>query len=332
VSANTTVYAQWQEPAQWSAYKYDVPASYGANFYERAMMYISFNAGNYIIVLGSDAVVSNSSSNYRYISNASSVMLVGAGSRRTISLSANGSLLNVYASAKLILDYNITLQGRSSNNKQLVYVDEAQLVMNEGAVITGNTYNDAIWGQGSGVYVESGTFTMNGGTISDNTSGSGGGGVYIRSGTFTMSGGIISGNTSGSSGGGVVSGNGLTVNFTMSGGTISGNTSGSHGGGVYAYGGSGTFTMSGGTISGNTSGSNGGGVLCSNQTFRLITGTIYGNESTVAENLRNTATGSGASLNISGTATYGTSASGGTSGGSLATSNATIKAVNGILQ
>jgi hypothetical protein len=100
--------------------------------------------------------------------------------------------------------------------------------MNDGSTITGNT--------GMGVYVggTSGTFRMNGGTISGNTNGSG---VYMENGTFTMNGGTISGNTVGVQ---VL----YSGNFTMNGGTISGNTSTS-GGGVY-MGGSGTFTMSGG--------------------------------------------------------------------------------------
>jgi hypothetical protein len=95
-------------------------------------------------------------------------------------------------------------------------------------------YSDS---SGGGVDVGSGTFTMNGGTITGNSSSSYysyGGGVS-SSGTFTMSGGTISGNYSSFSGGGVSSGG----TFTMSGGTISGNSSFS-GGGVLI---GGTFTM-----------------------------------------------------------------------------------------
>ena len=94
----------------------------------------------------------------------------------------------------------------------------------------------------------SGTFTMNGGTISGNTSVSSGGGVYVSSSsTFTMNGGIISGNTSVISGGGVyIINEGST--FTMNGGTISGNTCGTngHGGGVYID--SGTIHVSGNAV------------------------------------------------------------------------------------
>jgi predicted outer membrane repeat protein len=101
-----------------------------------------------------------------------------------------------------------------------------------------NTYSSFV---GGGVFVESGTFTMNNGTIIGNTAGGDGGGVYVKGGTFTMHNGTISGNTATSSGGGVYVGSGT---FTMQGGTISGNTATYYGGGVYVvY--SGTFTKSG---------------------------------------------------------------------------------------
>jgi hypothetical protein len=65
--------------------------------------------------------------------------------------------------------------------------------------------------------VNSGTFTMSGGTISGNTANGrdGGGGVY-NDGTFTMQNGTISGNTATGNGGGVFG------NLTKTGGTIHG--------------------------------------------------------------------------------------------------------------
>jgi parallel beta-helix repeat protein len=105
------------------------------------------------------------------------------------------------------------------------------------------------------VRIEGGTFTMSGGTISDNTAydTSGGGvcvtvGSSLESGTFTMSGGTISGNKA-RFGGGVW----VSFTFTMSGGTVSGNTASSSGGGVYIYNGT-TFTMKGGTVYGSGAG------------------------------------------------------------------------------
>ncbi|MDR0706991.1 MAG: hypothetical protein LBF60_03815, partial [Treponema sp.] len=70
-----------------------------------------------------------------------------------------------------------------------------------------------------GVYVDGGSFTMSGGTISGNTESIGGGGVYVFSGSFTMSGGTISGDTASAFGGGVyVSSSGRFVK--RGGGTI----------------------------------------------------------------------------------------------------------------
>jgi predicted outer membrane repeat protein len=107
-----------------------------------------------------------------------------------------------------------------------------------GGIISGNANASPYINRGGGgVYVE-GTFTINGGTVSENTASSDGGGVYVN-GTFTMKDGVISGNTASIYGGGVyVSG----TSFTMSGGSISGNTARNSGGGVF----SGTlFTKSG---------------------------------------------------------------------------------------
>ena len=130
-----------------------------------------------------------------------------------------------------------------------------------GGVITGGK------GDGSGgcVYVESGTFNMESGSLVGNAASdwlSGGGGVYVYYGsTFNMSGGSIVGNTA-DSGGGVFVFNGV---FDMSGGSISKNTA-SSGVGVFVQ--SGTFNMESGSISGNNAGS-GGGVFVYSSTGQL---------------------------------------------------------------
>ena len=109
---------------------------------------------------------------------------------------------------------------------------------------------------GGGVNMYGGTFTMSGGTISNNKANEWwGGGVYGTDGsTFMMESGTISDNTA-TSGGGVYLNRGT---FEMESGTISGNTANGDGGGVYVnY--DGEFEMSSGTISDNTA-SEGGGV------------------------------------------------------------------------
>jgi hypothetical protein len=206
-------------------------------------------------------------------------------------LTSQGNLLRMGANQTLIIDGPV-LEGLKNgqnnatqdNNIAALYIETGGNFTMNGGTISANTSSS----NGGGVYVsDGGKFTMNGGTISGNsTSGtSSGGGVYMVGSTseFTMSGGTITGNTAGNSGGGV-SANGT---FTMEGGTISGNSAPSNfGGGVYvSNSGPGTFIMNGGIISGNN-GATGGGVYISG-TFYLVTGTIYGsNEADPA--LRNT--------------------------------------------
>jgi len=98
----------------------------------------------------------------------------------------------------------------------------------KGGVISGNT--------GNGVYNIVGTFTMEDGKISNNTTGANGGGVY-NSGTFTMEGGEISYNTA-NLGGGIT--NNINSTLKITGGMIICNTakyyadnSNGSGGGIY---------------------------------------------------------------------------------------------------
>jgi hypothetical protein len=98
------------------------------------------------------------------------------------------------------------------------------------------------------VYVVSGTFTMNEGTISGNTtngySGSGGGVYVFTNATFTMNGGIISGNTA--TGGTLVFGQTTyTQKGTCGGVCVGANQTAPDGG---------TFIMNGGIIYGSDGG------------------------------------------------------------------------------
>jgi D-alanine-D-alanine ligase-like ATP-grasp enzyme len=155
-----------------------------------------------------------------------SITLLGGAAERTVSLSSSGALFTVGSGVTLTLGNNITLLGRTSNSSALIQVNSGgALEMKSGSKIRGNT-NSA--GGGGGVYVSSGTFTMSGGEISNNS----GSGVYVSSPSgFTMSGGTISGNTSSTYGGGVMVAS--SGRFTMSGGEISRNSA-ALGGGVWA--------------------------------------------------------------------------------------------------
>jgi len=227
------------------------------------------------------------------------ITLVGIGAERIVQLSGGGPLFTIKNGITLVLGNNIHLTQGGGSGGALVDVDTGgKFFMEDGSSVT-NVTNTGIWGGAVRVW---GTFTMNGGTISDNTATDGG--VAVYEGTFTMNGGTIYNNSkrgvhvSRSGGtftmtGGTISGNkeggvdvGSESSFTMSGGTISGNQAGD-GGGVYA---GGTFTMSGGVISGNTA-SMGGGVFVGsygNLNKTAAGGIIYGNDD--ATN-KNTATG-----------------------------------------
>ncbi len=106
--------------------------------------------------------------------------------------------------------------GTAASNGYVIKV-QGDLTLTDGSTakngkITGG--NDAN-GLGGGVYVDGGTFTMQGGTIIGNQS-STGGGVYVAgAGIFNMSGGSIIGNNASGHGGGATISEGCT--FTVSG-------------------------------------------------------------------------------------------------------------------
>jgi uncharacterized protein YjdB len=111
-----------------------------------------------------------------------------------LKLTGNGSLITVGAGAKVTLGSTgkvLALEGKSGNTAALVTVNGGELTLENGAVIKNNQNTD---GDGGGVYVASGTFTMTGGEISGNESAGNGGGVYISgTGTFSKTGGVIYG-------------------------------------------------------------------------------------------------------------------------------------------
>lgn len=121
----------------------------------------------------------------------------------------------------------------------------------EGGSISNNETTTTITssGKGGGVYVQYGTFTMNGGTISANSAISGGGVFATANSTFEMtSNAIITLNNASRYGGGIYADN---VDITIKGGTIFSNTASRDGGGIYASGSTSTITISGGEISSN---------------------------------------------------------------------------------
>lgn len=124
---------------------------------------------------------------------------------------------------------------------------------------------------GGGVRIDAGTFTMEGGTIT-NCAANKGGGVYFCGDTFTMSGGSITNCKAGNGGGVDIK----SSTFNLSGGTISGCES-TRGGGVYLHNPECTFTMSSGSITDCSALVVGGGVYMesdSESTFTMEGGSI----------------------------------------------------------
>jgi hypothetical protein len=178
----------------------------------------------------------------------------------------------------------------------------------EGGGVYANTANASGYG-----------FIMSGGYVEENTavksnrpgsgitpfSGGDGGGVFVAQGQFTMpagGAGMILKNTAQDSGGGVCvpNDNWSADGFTMESGTIDENHAGEDGGGVYMS--QDFFTMSNDAmVVRNTAGGNGGGVYNYGGPFTMSGGTI------AADNSAANATGGNTLYNASGgTATYAT--------------------------
>ena len=183
-------------------------AAVAANNVAEAVAHINANAGAYTLLLDDDVEISSG-----YILNVSSVKLtiIGIGSERKISLTAASRIFRVGTTGaqtgiELILGANITLQGYSANTNVVVCVENgAALTMLDGSKITGNisnaTYTATDAGYGAAVLVTGAgsTFTMKGGTITENSATSEGGtnvgGLCSNQGAIViLEGGSIEGN------------------------------------------------------------------------------------------------------------------------------------------
>ncbi|MCL2277304.1 MAG: hypothetical protein FWC21_05340 [Treponema sp.] len=133
----------------------------------------SKKGGNFIIEVYQNENI-NSHTFVNSYGNYVTISLQGIGGNRRIYTNDSNYLFQLGRNVTLILNSNITLAG-NNQDRGVVNIFEGNLIMNNGAAITGNT-------GGSGVYISrttssGGTFTMNGGIISGNSGGYYGGGV-----------------------------------------------------------------------------------------------------------------------------------------------------------
>ena len=132
-----------------------------------------------------------------------------------------------------------------------VRLNNGSFTMN-GGLITENYTTHTTDGRGGGVSVSYGNFVMNSGTVSKNYTSYRGGGIEVRYGSFKMTGGTVGGDTAAD--GNYMSGNGI-------------------GGGVCVWGSGAAFEMTGGKIKYNhTTINDGGGVYISGGDFRMWKG------------------------------------------------------------
>ena len=330
VTADITLTAKWTAPNHPTP-PIDLSTRSEANIIAKSVAYINADdSGATAYTLALDENVDNVAT---IIHNKDGVTLtitsVDTTERIISNGTATGTVFVVYrtntaaSGAKLVIDGNITLQGKDNNNAAVVSVQESIHELKGNAKITGNTNTSSSNGGsngGGGVRAEGNasnraTVTMSGNAeISGNTMGNGGGGVYLQGpADLTMSGNAaIKSNTgSGFGSGGIFAGGNASnrVTITMSGNAeISGNTSAptfagaiASGGGVYLS--NASLTMSGNaSIKNNTatgsSNAQGGGVsLTANSTFTMNGGEISGNSAT-----SDTGTAQGGGVNIGKTA------------------------------
>ena len=261
VIANITLYANWTPAAP------ILIEGEGLTTLVEKLTWLKTNAQRntkYIIEVTADESIGAQSLSYTGLSDIH-LTLKGIGGPWTISLNANnaGSMFTVDTDVSLVLEGNLILQGRPTNNNALIRVNPfASLVIKPGVVVKSNNHAPYAYAA-AGVYIDANSsFTMNGAIITGN----GGTGVVIgNNSVFTMIDGEISNNTSYGgvhlganttffmSGSAKISGNsGFAVNlsaadntFTMSdNAVISGNT----GRGVDINGARNSFTMSDNTV------------------------------------------------------------------------------------
>ena len=276
---------------------------------------IAIPSGSYLLTLGElvvsqDLILVGDSPAPVLDGNASSRVLQVAGD---VSLTLNnlivtngndvdGGGIAVYGSRLTLLNSEVS-ENAASNNGGGIFIGTSGTVtltsskvsqnvaavsgggvydMDGSLVQAGGTIENNSAGTGGGVYVNliDASYTLNDGMIWQNSSTTpekGGGGIYVSAGTATINGGQIAEN-SGARGGGIQSANGIIY---LNGGSIQNNQA-DHGGGVYLAFPEAFLSQNGGDIIGNSANSpdfGGGGVLGFQGSMELTAGLISQNSS-----------------------------------------------------
>jgi uncharacterized repeat protein (TIGR02543 family) len=208
-AASVTLYARWN-PAE------DVGGNVPGGTLAGQLEWLRSNAVNnyhYVMVIHGNENLTPAQAALPTGMNNLTVSIRGSGAMRTINLASNGNLFLLNDGVTLILEDNVTLNGRTGNHRALVEVsNRGILVMNQGSRIAGNANDSANPAtEGGGVRINAGgTFLMHGGEIAGNGSGGNGGGVY-NTGTFRVSGGVIHGTDAASGLANTAAGNGAAL-------------------------------------------------------------------------------------------------------------------------
>jgi hypothetical protein len=259
VTADIHLTADWAMPGKISTDSNGinaVPAD--TDFFDKALDFVIKEPASYYLVLDDDYIATTAKT---AAAVGISLTIVGLDSERTITCgTTNGRLFQINNEAQLHLENNITLKGKvTASTSSLIYITNGSLTMNDGSIITGyttSTINGAI-----DINSVTASFVMNGGQISgnQNTNTTKDAGIVCihNAANFTMNGGTVTENT-------VRAGGCINIlattpegSFTMNSGTITGNTNtntGAYPGGVYIQRATATvgLAMSGGSITGNT--------------------------------------------------------------------------------
>ena len=199
ITTNVTLKADWRAPAR--------IASVPANDVDTAIAYVNDNPDTYTLALGVDVTVSGATSRSLGWSNTKLTIIGIGGTERKIIMNPSGRFIAVGSSIgrniELILGNNITVQGAATNtvDNLIRVVENGTLTMLEGSMITG--FTSVSTAGYTALYVNGGTFIMEGGEITGNSCPNNGylsvGGVFAFDDAIVrLNGGRISGNTSAS--------------------------------------------------------------------------------------------------------------------------------------